>query len=270
MWTLRAVLLEQVDAAEVADARRRSRSRRRSPATPTAMTANSEYSPLATLKPANSIVASEGIGRQALSPTISRKTPSSPSLSMTSTANWTSGSVMEARPARPPRVGQGASVSGRLDPRQRQRGDALLRARRRAPDVGLRPQHLEDHHRLVDVGGDAPGGGRRRRRRAAARRRRCGARDDQLALARPQRARRPRRGASSTASVTAGAPRRGRGSASARPPRARRRCGALSSGTSPRPSVPCTSIWCTTSSSRCSRTSAASPAGRYGTQGLGE
>ena len=57
---------------------------------------NSEYSPSATLKPANSIVASEGIGRQALSPTISRKTPSSPISRTTSTAKLTIGSVIDA------------------------------------------------------------------------------------------------------------------------------------------------------------------------------
>ena len=42
-------------------------------ATPTNVAMNSEYSPSATLKPANSIVASEGIGRQALSPTIKQE-----------------------------------------------------------------------------------------------------------------------------------------------------------------------------------------------------
>ena len=63
---------------------------------PTATTANSEYSPSETLKPANSIVASDGIGMQALSATISTKTPGRPSLSITSTANWTIGSVSEA------------------------------------------------------------------------------------------------------------------------------------------------------------------------------
>ena len=50
----------------------------------------------ATLKPANRNVASDGIGMQALSATISAKIPGRPSLSITSTANWTSGSVMEA------------------------------------------------------------------------------------------------------------------------------------------------------------------------------
>ena len=64
---------------------------------PTATTANIEYSPSATLKPANRNVASDGIGMQALSATISRKIPGRPSASTTSTAKSTIGSVMEAR-----------------------------------------------------------------------------------------------------------------------------------------------------------------------------
>ena len=63
---------------------------------PVATTANSEYSPRATLKPANRNVDSDGIGMHALSATISRKIPGRPIASMTSTANSTSGSVMEA------------------------------------------------------------------------------------------------------------------------------------------------------------------------------
>ena len=69
-------------------------------ATPTNVAMNSEYWPSETLKPANSIVASEGIGRQALSPTISRKTPSRPILSTTSTAKLTMGSVIDAKNTR--------------------------------------------------------------------------------------------------------------------------------------------------------------------------
>ena len=46
---------------------------------PTATAANSEYSPSDTLKPANSIVASLGMGMQADSRVISTKMPSSPS-----------------------------------------------------------------------------------------------------------------------------------------------------------------------------------------------
>ena len=63
---------------------------------PTATAANREYSPFETLKPANSIVASLGIGMQALSSTMSRKTPGSPIASTTSTAKLTIGSVIEA------------------------------------------------------------------------------------------------------------------------------------------------------------------------------
>ena len=63
---------------------------------PTATTANSEYSPLETLKPANRNVASDGIGMQALSSTISTKIPGSPRASMTSTAKSTMRSVMDA------------------------------------------------------------------------------------------------------------------------------------------------------------------------------
>src|SRR3954453_146538 len=138
----------------------------------------SEYSPWKTLKPANSIVPSDGIGRQALSATISRKTPTRPSLSMTSTANWTSGSVMDANCTAPRVV-----ASARIDPRQRQRRDPLLGPR----DVRLGAQHLEDHHRLVDARGDCgamsdvvarqpPGDGP------------LSAGDDQFAPAGPQRA----------------------------------------------------------------------------------
>ena len=63
---------------------------------PTATTATSEYSPSETLKPANRNVASDGIGMQALSATMSRKIPGSPIASTTSTANCTIGSVSDA------------------------------------------------------------------------------------------------------------------------------------------------------------------------------
>ena len=69
-------------------------------ATPTKVAMNSEYWPSETLKPANSIVASEGIGRQALSPTIRRKTPIRPISSTTSTAKLTIGSVIDAKNTR--------------------------------------------------------------------------------------------------------------------------------------------------------------------------
>ena len=63
---------------------------------PVATTANVEYSPRETLKPANRNVVSDGIGMHALSATMSRKIPGSPSASITSTANCTIGSVSEA------------------------------------------------------------------------------------------------------------------------------------------------------------------------------
>src|SRR5688572_13781881 len=58
--------------------------------------ASSEYSPLWTLNPANSMVASEGIGMHALSSSISTKIPGRPSSATTSVAKLTSGSVSEA------------------------------------------------------------------------------------------------------------------------------------------------------------------------------
>ena len=47
-------------------------------AVPAATTANREYSPRATLKPANRNVVSDGIGMQALSATMSTKMPGRP------------------------------------------------------------------------------------------------------------------------------------------------------------------------------------------------
>jgi hypothetical protein len=64
---------------------------------PTIVAANRLYSPRDTLKPANSMVASLGTGMQALSRSISTKTPVSPIASTTSTATSTIGSVIEAR-----------------------------------------------------------------------------------------------------------------------------------------------------------------------------
>jgi hypothetical protein len=66
-------------------------------AVPTATTANIEYSPFETLKPANRNVVSDGIGMHALSATIRMKIPGRPMASITSTANWTIGSVSEAK-----------------------------------------------------------------------------------------------------------------------------------------------------------------------------
>src|SRR3979409_271375 len=54
------------------------------------------YSPFCPLKPANSIVASEGIGMQALSRNMSTNTPGSPRSETTLVANVTSVSVMDA------------------------------------------------------------------------------------------------------------------------------------------------------------------------------
>src|SRR3954447_7161244 len=70
---------------------------------PTATAANRLYSPLETLKPAKSIVASDGIGMRALSGVISRKIPGSPRSPTTRTAKLTSGSVIEARSGSTPR-----------------------------------------------------------------------------------------------------------------------------------------------------------------------
>ena len=74
------VLLEQVDAAVVADRVGRARSRPCCRPARRATTPSSVWSPLETLKPANSITASLGIGMQALPAAISRKTPASPVL----------------------------------------------------------------------------------------------------------------------------------------------------------------------------------------------
>jgi hypothetical protein len=59
--------------------------------------ANRLYSPSDTLKPANSIVASEGTGMHALSSSMRPKIPAMPSSATTSVASVTSQSVSEAR-----------------------------------------------------------------------------------------------------------------------------------------------------------------------------
>src|SRR5690242_11987633 len=64
--------------------------------TPVATAAKSEYLPSETLKPANSIVASDGIGISALSGTISRKIPGNPRSPTTLVAKSASFSVTEA------------------------------------------------------------------------------------------------------------------------------------------------------------------------------
>jgi hypothetical protein len=64
---------------------------------PTTVMASSEYSPSCTLKPANSIVASDGIGMHALSSSMRMKTPGRPRSPTTLVAKLTRGSVREAR-----------------------------------------------------------------------------------------------------------------------------------------------------------------------------
>src|SRR5918999_3794505 len=85
-------------------------------AVPTATTANIEYSPRETLKPANRKVVSDGIGMHALSATIRRKIPGSPIASITSTANSTIGSVSDARTS-------GTRVQASGAPARRRAGD---------------------------------------------------------------------------------------------------------------------------------------------------
>src|SRR4051795_7270424 len=63
---------------------------------PTATAANREYLPSLTLKPAKSIVASDGIGIPALSGTISRKIPGRPRSPTTLVAKSASRSVTDA------------------------------------------------------------------------------------------------------------------------------------------------------------------------------
>src|SRR3954447_10133237 len=105
--------------------------------TPTAVTVSSEYSPLATLKPANSIEPSEGIGSSALSPTISRKTPGSPRSLITSTANCTSGSVIDA------------SISAQGSSWAPASGGGELERAGRARTLQVRVQHEVDGQRGV-------------------------------------------------------------------------------------------------------------------------
>ncbi len=66
------------------------------PATPAATMPNSVRSPVETLKPAKSMIASLGIGMQALSSVISTKTPARPAESMKSVAKFTTGLRMSA------------------------------------------------------------------------------------------------------------------------------------------------------------------------------
>ena len=82
------MLLEHVDAADSSRSQYASQEPTRLASEPTTVTANRLYSPFDTLKPANSIVASLGIGMQALSRSISTKTPGRPIASTTSTAKF--------------------------------------------------------------------------------------------------------------------------------------------------------------------------------------
>ncbi len=65
------------------------------------------YSPSETLKPANSIVASLGIGMHALSSSMRMKTPERPRSATTLVANSTIGSVSEATTNTCPRLSPG-------------------------------------------------------------------------------------------------------------------------------------------------------------------
>ena len=92
-----AVALDELDPAEVPDRRRRSTSRARFAATATATTAQNEYVPSLTLKPANSIVGSDGNGMPMLSSVMSTKIPARPMSSTTSVTKSASLSVTDAR-----------------------------------------------------------------------------------------------------------------------------------------------------------------------------
>ena len=77
--------------------RRRSTTRPGCPITPAMTTATSPKRPWETPKPANSIVASDGIGMQALSSSIRTKIPTRPRLPITEVAASTRGPVREAK-----------------------------------------------------------------------------------------------------------------------------------------------------------------------------
>ena len=94
------------------------------PRTPATVTSTRLKWPCETPKPANSIVASEGIGMHALSSSISTKIPASPRSLTTEVAASTSGPVMEAvsaiirgRGAAGPRVGAASAGSASRRPR---------------------------------------------------------------------------------------------------------------------------------------------------------
>ena len=85
------------------------------PSTPAATTPNRVRSPLETLKPANSMIASLGIGMQADSRVISTKTATTPAEPMNSVARSTIGSTTLSVTLARRRRGTGeARIVGRL------------------------------------------------------------------------------------------------------------------------------------------------------------
>ena len=141
--------------------------------------------------------------------------------------------------------------AGRLDARQRQRGDALLGALRRAPDVGLGPQHLEDHHGLVDVRGDRGAVGDVIGRQPLGDRGRAPA-----TISSPLRARSAPAASTRPASTRVG-DLDGLGQVEDQPAHAGREGGLdAPAELAASLSAPYTLIWWTTSSSRCSRNAA--------------
>ena len=145
------MLLEQVDAAEVAD---RVGDPGADDVRGRADRDDGEERVLAsaTLKPANSIVASEGIGMQALSPTMSRKIAGEPH-----GVDDVDGELDErVGDGREDEHGRALRVDGALRPVGSMRGSVSEVIRCFARGGGRRmsvfgPQHLQDHDRLVDV-----------------------------------------------------------------------------------------------------------------------
>src|ERR1700716_1476738 len=128
------------------------------------------YSPLCTLKPANSIVASEGIGMQALSRNMSTNTPGSPRSETTLVANVTSVSVMDAEmsiaatakgsvPAMPVPLFDTDTPLGPLRARLNKRAVAVLDAGRYilGPEVEAFEQEFADYVGLAHGVGVANG-----------------------------------------------------------------------------------------------------------------
>src|SRR4051795_5253200 len=112
----------------------------RFPATPATTTPNRVMFPSDTLKPANSMIASLGIGMQALSSVISTNTPARPIASMTLVAAVTSGSKMSAGTAEQHYTRAGVPPEGPpTGPRSKAPGSAV-RGRRSARRGGVRPR----------------------------------------------------------------------------------------------------------------------------------